>query len=1242
MAMKPFNSVAGFSVGKGTSNVILGNGDVNANNFAASGNSNLGPIGNITITGGAAGQYIKTDGAGNLTFAPLDPSSIANGNSNVRVLENGNILLSSNGVANVVVVSSDGMVVTGNIQSTNANLGNVVSANYLTGVLTTNAQPNITSVGTLDSLTVASNVNSSNVNTTEVVATGNISAAYFVGNGAYLTGIDATAIQNGTARVKTYYNSNVAISAGTVSNIVVVSETETTVSGNFNAGNVSVSGLTYSSGNVVSNSNVIAQNHVYVGNGASSTAFNNPTIIAVNSGSDYVQAGLINTADSGSADWVAYGDNGNDIAGWADFGFTGSNFNDPAYTITGKNDGYFIVQPVNGLGLGGNLILATGDQGANRDIVFATGGFLAANEKMRLVDAQNQLHIKMGTVSTSTSTGALVVDGGVGIGGNIYSNGGLLASGNLSGANILGTGYVAADKGLIAISSYDGPYTDGIVVDYVTGNARFSTGADDGFKFFNNGTANVTIFSIGADGSVIANGNVQANSTVFSNALTALSGSLTISATAGNNSIMLKPTGTGTIDANSARITSVAEPSQSTDAATKNYVDAVAQGLTFKQAVTAATTTTLAVATGGTVSYNNGTGGIGAYLTTTGSFNLIDTANVQVAGTRILVKDEANTVWNGIYSYANATTITRTADFDNAPGSEIAGAFVFVQSGSINQNTGWVCNSVNPVVVGSTSITFTQFSGAGEYTAGTGLTLTGSQFSISNTTVSSSSYGSSTAIPTFTVNPQGQLTSASSVPVVASASTLTGNTLNSTVLHSNLISVGTLANLSVTGNVVSGNINTSGNLSAQVLTSTVATGTAPFEVTSTTQVANLNVATAGVAGYVTAAAQPNITSLGTLNNLVVSGNGTFGNVFANSGTVSASLLTGTLTTGSQPNITSVGTLSGLTISGTANTDTLSARTGSDLSIQVIGTNANIKLIPNGTGIADFSNKSIGNISTITATGNANVGNIGATTGVFTNIIGNGTALTNINASNITTGTLSQSRLANSSLTVNGVTIALGGSGTITANTTANLSAGAYLTGGNFDGGTSVTLAVDATTTATAEKVVARDANANISANYFIGNGSQLTGIITSVSNVVNGTSNINIATPGGNVTTSVNGVSNVLVVTSSGANLSGTMAVGNLTTGSGGSILGANLVSANFFTGTLTTAAQPNITSVGTLGNLIVSGNVSTGNITTTANFNANVGNVYANRIGIVNASNVSVVYQVYNSATNSIDTIFG
>ena len=137
---------------------------------------------------------------------------------------------------------------------------------------------------------------------------------------------------------------------------------------------------------------------------------------------------------------------------------------------------------------------------------------------------------------------------------------------------------------------------------------------------------------------------------------------------------------------------------------------------------------------------------------------------------RILVKNEATAANNGIYVRTSSTVLTRATDYNTIPEIE-AGDFVFVTAGTLYDNTGWV--QVETVTtIGTSPIVFTQFSGAGTYTAGTGLTLTGSQFSISNTAVTATSYGSSTAIPTFTVNQQGQLTAASTAAVVAPAGTI--------------------------------------------------------------------------------------------------------------------------------------------------------------------------------------------------------------------------------------------------------------------------------------------------------------------------------------------------------------------------------------------------------------------------------------------------------------------------------------
>ena len=198
------------------------------------------------------------------------------------------------------------------------------------------------------------------------------------------------------------------------------------------------------------------------------------------------------------------------------------------------------------------------------------------------------------------------------------------------------------------------------------------------------------------------------------------------------------PTFTG-LSAGSSRITSVATPSASTDAANKGYVDEVAQGLKAAPSVEVATTANLSA------TYNNGTLGVGATLTSTtnGAFPTID--GVTVATTTpgdngVLVKNQTSALQNGRYNLTqvgNGSTpwiLTRCGVCDQS--SEIPGSYVFVTGGSTQANTGWTAYVANTstFTVGTDNITYFQFSGAGTYTAGSGLKLTGSVFSIDSAT----------------------------------------------------------------------------------------------------------------------------------------------------------------------------------------------------------------------------------------------------------------------------------------------------------------------------------------------------------------------------------------------------------------------------------------------------------------------------------------------------------------------------
>jgi len=312
-------------------------------------------------------------------------------------------------------------------------------------------------------------------------------------------------------------------------------------------------------------------------------------------------------------------------------------------------------------------------------------------------------------------------------------------------------------------------------------------------------------------------------------------------------------------------LTSVAvtqDPTSALQLATKQYVDAVAEGLHVHAACAAATTGTLASITGGTVTYNNGTAGVGATLTLSVALTVLDGYTL-LNGDRVLVKNEATQANNGIYTWATGgTVLTRATDFDTA--AEMAsGDFTFIVYGTLYANTGWV--QTDPVtVVGTSPVTWIQFSGAGAYTAGTGLTLTGTQFSITNTAVTAGAYGSATQVGTFTVNAQGQLTLASNTTVTPAVGSITGlGTGVATALAVNVGSagafvtfdgaLGTPSSGTVTNLTGTASININGTVGATtpttgafttisasgVITSTVATGTAPFTVASTTTVANL-------------------------------------------------------------------------------------------------------------------------------------------------------------------------------------------------------------------------------------------------------------------------------------------------------------------------------------------------------------------------------------------------------------------
>jgi len=229
------------------------------------------------------------------------------------------------------------------------------------------------------------------------------------------------------------------------------------------------------------------------------------------------------------------------------------------------------------------------------------------------------------------------------------------------------------------------------------------------------------------------------------------------------------------LDAGTYTITNLGTPNNSTDAATKGYVDAVSEGLHVHEAARVAIQGNISIANG----LENGD--------TAGGVTL-------VTGDRVLVKDQTNPAENGIYVVQASGQALRATDFDTATEVD-SGDFIFVSSGTY-ANTGWV-QTLKPATIGTDALSFTQFSGAGTYTAGNGLLLDGTVFTINENITATRSYvdGELDAHIDLTANVHGV---AGSVVGTSDSQTLTNKTIGSgTVLSANIDAANsyTIANL---------------------------------------------------------------------------------------------------------------------------------------------------------------------------------------------------------------------------------------------------------------------------------------------------------------------------------------------------------------------------------------------------------------------------------------------------------------
>ena len=863
------------------SNTILIKRSGTANAVPASGNLALGEL---AINYQDGNLFYKDSGGSVQTIASKQFVSVS-GNITGANVNTGQLSLSGNVIS--AINSTSNITTTANVSA-----GYVLGNGYfLTGVITSvaninNGTSNVTVVSSGGNITVGvggtGNVvvfaTTGQYTTGVISASGNITGDYFFGNGSQLTGVAASSVDAnnliGNTLSSNVVNSSLT-SVGTLSSL--------SVSGNITSGNLNAAGLSLSA-NVVSalnsTSNITTTANAAIGNLLTDGLYHANGVAW-----DFQQPAGANTE-------IQYNDGSGGFGASANFTF---NDTTQLLTVTGT-------QSVTGSITGGNLLTAgnvsaTGNiTGGNITTTGASGNIFGAN-----VISGVTLSASGNVIGGNVNTGQLSLSGNVI--SAINSTSAITTTANINGGNLNAAGLSLSSNVLSALNSTNDITTSA----NITGGNLNAAGLSLSSNVVSalNSTSNITTSANVSAGNVLATylsasgnvdgSNVNVGTILYTSNIIGRVDSLTFE-TVGNGNVNIYPNGTGNIVLANTIINNLAEPLQNQDAATKYYVDTIATtGLTFHAPVFAATNTDLATATGGAITYaqpNGAANGIGATLTTTGSFNLIDTANIQTIGTRVLVKNEGNGVYNGVYTWSNATVIVRSTDTDQY-GSDSAESFsindyFFTQSGNVNAGAAFVVSAPPGVITfGTSNIQFSQFSSTQVYSANTqaGLSLVGTVFSAKTDNVTTAFDGGGNIV----VKASAQLTTPNIGNATGTTLSLTGTiTAGNVDAGSGFISTGgnvvggnilTGGLISATGNLTAGNISTAGsggNISgANVISGTTLSATgnviagnlnAAGLSLSSNVVSNLNV-TSNIAGG-------NISTVGllTTNNFSIGGN----------------------------------------------------------------------------------------------------------------------------------------------------------------------------------------------------------------------------------------------------------------------------------------------------------------------------------------------------------------------------------
>ena len=1249
-----------------TANVITAN--TIAVNGALTVGTTISAVGNITA---GSGNFFIGNGS-QLTGVAASSAGfpISSGNSNIAATASANIYISVAGTSNVAVFATTGEYITGVLSAsgtvTGGNLatagtasatGNITGGNILTAGLVS-ATGTVTGSSHLGAVvSVTANITGGNVLTGGLISsTGTITSAANITGGNLLTGglisaagtlttgsdisIVGNIVDTGPLWINTSSNGNINLNpngsgqtnipvgilsvtanvvGGNVLTAGLISATSTiTSAANITGGNILTAGLVSATGNVTGN--------YILGNGALLTGVIT-SVANINNGTSNVTV-----VSSGGNVTVGVGGTGN-VAVFATTGEYITGELSANGNVTGGNvlTGGLVSATANVTGgnlLSGGIASVTGN---------ITGGNINTGGK---IVATNDIQAGSGTTTTIGQLGVgtggnVTANGFISATGNILSSGLLSVTGNITGGNV-NTPKVFGATGLtISTGSGDLALTP-------SGNINASN------KYINNLLD--PVLPQDAVSKQYVDNAVSSGITIHTPVLVESPTALNATYAQGGTTATV----TSTVAGNTVVFGSAISP-QVND---QYWFTSAFSGILADTAyfVVSAPNTSAAVLS---TSYNgapvaNITGatgltqpvrinsGIGATLTNAGANATLTIDGVTLSNTnRVLVYTQANAVHNGVYVVSqagNATTawqLTRSTDTDvYGPKSteELdVGDYFFVQSGSTGAGESYVMTAPEGTfIIGYNNLTFTQFSSSQVYTANTaaGLSLIGTVFNAKVDGVTTAFDGGGN----ISVKASANLTTPNIGVATGTSLSVTGNVTGGNLLTGGLISA--TSTITSGANITGGNVLTGGlvsatgtvtgssllgsvvSASANVIGGNVLTGgliSATSSITSAANITGANLFTQGVISALsTITSASNITGGNILTGGLVSATG---NVTGNYILGNGALLTGVITSvaninNGTSNVTVVSSGGNVTVGvgGTSNVAVF-ATTGEYIT-GVLSASGNITggnlltagLISATSTITSAANITGGNLLTagiISATGNIRGGNVTASNYYYANGIAivNYTASTTPPASPTTgwqwynTSTDVLYEYITDGTTPYWVDIS---SPAFAGGVVANVSiAGSMLVNANasYDIGSS--------------SQTFRDVYAQ---NYY-GNGASLSGIITSVGNINNGTSNVTVVSSGGNITHNVAGTSNIGVWYNAGLSITGDLTVtGNATLT--GNILGDRVQNGTTSIDIQTAGGNANV-NIGGTGNLAVfsPGNlVMTGNINPSANITYDLG----------------------------------